>query len=104
MNNFLGDLFSLLHTCMHPKHFYLGMILDELVEEIAGDVEESLRHVAGEGLVRVALDGVVGIVDGGLALVLPEPGQHLTRGHHDMAQGRGGQKDDDKRSVKPIDK
>ena len=55
---------------------HLGVILDQLVEEISGNVEERLRHVAGEGLVRIALDGVVGIVDGGLALVLPEPGQH----------------------------
>ncbi len=53
------------------------------MEEISGNVEKRLRHVAGEGLVRVALDGVVGVVDGGLALVLPEPGQHTADGEEE---------------------
>ena len=58
------------------------MILDQLVEQISGDVEEGLGHVAGEGLVRVALDGVVGVVDGGFSLVFTKAGQHTaTQGH-----------------------
>ena len=42
------------------------------MQQVSRDIEECLRHVRRERLVSVALYGVVCIVDGRLAVVLPE--------------------------------